>query len=65
MIPHCTLLTKLAYHDGWTAYRSALYLSDSEVQCLTEGAENRGAAYFNEWLKGWQDAAEADKTLMD
>ena len=54
-----------AYNQGWADYRSALYLSDGEVQCLIEGAECRGAAYFNEWLKGWQDAADQDKTLMD
>lgn len=54
-----------AYQQGWADYRSALYLSGGEVQCLIEGAENRGTAYFNEWLKGWQDAADQDKTLMD
>lgn len=54
-----------AYNQGWADYRSALYLSDGEVQCLIEGAENRGSAYFDEWFKGWQDAADQDKTLMD
>ena len=50
-----------AYQQGWADYRSAIYLSDGEVQCLIEGAECRGAAYFNEWLKGWQDAADQDE----
>jgi len=65
MTPHCTLLTKWAYHDGWAAYRSALYLSDDEVLCLIVNAEDRGSLYHDAWLQGWADAAEADDTLMD
>lgn len=65
MTPHCTLLTKWAYQQGWADYRSALYLSAGEVQCLTEGAENRGPLYYDAWCQGWADAAEADDTLMD
>lgn len=54
-----------AYNQGWADYRSALYLSAGEVRCLVEGAENHGPAYYDEWLKGWQDAADQDDTLMD
>lgn len=54
-----------AYNQGWADYRSALYLTEGELLCLIVAAEDQGPAYHDEWLKGWQDAAEADKTLMD
>lgn len=65
MMCHLTLHLKWAYYDGWEAYRSALYLSDEEVLCLTVNAEDRGPLYYDAWRQGWADAAEADETLMD
>jgi len=54
-----------AYNQGWADYRSALYLSDDEVQCLIDNAENRGPLYYDAWCQGWAGAADQDKTLMD
>jgi hypothetical protein len=48
------------YKQGWADYRSALYLSNEEIDVLFE------ANFDNEeWRQGWADAAEADDTLMD
>jgi len=65
MMCHLTLHAKWAYQDGWADYRSALYLNDEEIQTLTAAAEQRGPLYYNAWREGWDDAAEADDTLMD
>jgi hypothetical protein len=57
--------TSEVYDKGWADYRSALYLSGEEIQHLDAAAERHGPAYHDEWRKGWDDAAEADDTLMD
>ena len=49
-----------AYNQGWADYRSALYLSDEEIQVLLEANFDN-----DEWRKGWFDASAADDTLMD
>lgn len=54
-----------AYREGWDDYRRSLYLNPEEVQWLHQAATARGSHYHDEWTKGWQDAAEADTTLMD
>jgi hypothetical protein len=48
------------YKQGWADYRSALFMSDEEVEALLH-------ANFNdaEWRKGWFDAMGADDTLLD
>jgi hypothetical protein len=48
------------YKQGWADYRSALYLSDEEIQMLLEANFDN-----DEWRKGWFDASAADDTLMD
>ena len=49
-----------AYNQGWADYRSALYLSDEEIQVLLEANFDN-----DEWRKGWFDASAADDILMD
>jgi hypothetical protein len=54
-----------AYKEGWADYRRTLYLRIEEAQWLLDAAYSRGTEYYDEWMKGWNDAAEADTTLMD
>jgi|GEM_PF-6446248 len=54
-----------AYKAGWDDYRRALYLNSETYNFLAEAAATYPISYFDEWLKGWMDAAEADSTLMD
>lgn len=49
-----------AYHQGWADYRSALYLSDEEIQAILETNFDD-----DDWRQGWFDAMAADDTLMD
>jgi len=58
-------IQEAAYRLGWADYRSSLNHSDAEVQYIANHAQKEGQEFYDAWRQGWDDAAEADDTLMD